>query len=142
MQKLDINFLRLPLGYWNVIDMTEDPQAPATEASRMGNLSKIMPSSHDYLPYISKILDHARTYNIKVLLDLHAAPGNQSGASNAGCYTQNIPHWDNDRNKEWTAKAVTALGQICKDAGEACYGVELLNEPGWEVSRVHLREWY
>jgi glucan 1,3-beta-glucosidase len=142
MHALGINFLRLPLGYWNVIDMTEDPEAPADEASRMGNLSKIMKSSKDYQKYIQRILDLAQTYNIKVMLDLHGAPGNQGGTGHAGCYTNKIPYWDTDKNKEWTTKAVVAVAEICKNAGDVCYGVELLNEPAFDLDRVHLREWY
>ena len=34
------------------------------------------------------------------------------------------------------------MAQICKDAGDTCYGLELLNEPAHELSREHLEGWY
>lgn len=55
MQQWGVNFLRLPLGYWNVIDMLERPEAPEKEAERMANLATIMPAA-SYRPYIDKIL--------------------------------------------------------------------------------------
>jgi aryl-phospho-beta-D-glucosidase BglC (GH1 family) len=44
MHSFDINFVRLPLGYWNVIDMPETPIAPSPDNERMANLAKIMPA--------------------------------------------------------------------------------------------------
>ena len=55
MKSFGINFVRLPLGYWNVVDMPSNPNGPANEAERMGNLSHIMPDSLHYKPYIDKI---------------------------------------------------------------------------------------
>ena len=71
-----MNFVRLPLGYWNVIDMPGNPNAPSFDADRMWNLSTIMPSSASYRPYIDRIFEYAAKYNIKIMLDLHGAPGN------------------------------------------------------------------
>ena len=59
MQSFGINFVRLPLGYWNVVDMPGNPNAPSFDADRMGNLSTIMPSHTSYRPYIDKIFDWA-----------------------------------------------------------------------------------
>ena len=42
----------------------------------MGNLSTIMPSSASYRPYKDRIFKYAAKYNIKIMLDLHGAPGN------------------------------------------------------------------
>ena len=55
MKEFGVNFLRLPLGYWNVLDMPGNPNGPQREADRMGNLSHIMPNSGYYKPYIDKI---------------------------------------------------------------------------------------
>jgi len=76
MSEWGVNFLRLPLGYWNVIDMPGSPDAPEAEAARMANLSTIMPSHESYRPYIDKILKWSYENDIYVMLDLHAAPGN------------------------------------------------------------------
>lgn len=109
MHDFGIDFLRLPLGYWNVIDMEGNPNAPSCDADRMGNLSTIMPSSASYRPYIDKIFEWTAKYNIWVMLDLHGAPGNQNGDSHAGCHVSNSGYWDTDWNKLWTSKAVVAL---------------------------------
>jgi glucan 1,3-beta-glucosidase len=55
MKSWGINFLRLPLGYWNVVDMNGNPNAPSADAVRMGNLNTIMPSHESYRPYIDKV---------------------------------------------------------------------------------------
>ena len=34
------------------------------------------------------------------------------------------------------------MAQICKDAGDTCYGVELLNAPAHGLSRDSLQSWY
>ena len=152
MKDFGVNFVRLPLGYWNVVDMPYNPNGPANEAARMGNLSHIMADSDSYKPYIDRVFSYASKYGLQVMLDLHGAPGSQSGESNAGCsfkYNDNDGeyYWDTDWNKEWTVNAVTALARICRDKGDACYGVELLNEPAFPgantgIDRGHLLDFY
>jgi len=129
MKSWGINFLRLPLGYWNVVDMNGNPNAPSADAERMGNLNTIMPSHESYRPYIDKVFQYAKENDIYVMLDLHAAPGNQNGDSHGGC-TVEYPYWDTDWNKYWTYEAINALAEIC-NANTNCYGLEALNEPGW-----------
>jgi aryl-phospho-beta-D-glucosidase BglC (GH1 family) len=54
MQQLGINFLRLPIGYWNVIDVPQNPnpmEGEAKELDRIVNLNKILPVA-SYKPYI------------------------------------------------------------------------------------------
>ena len=50
----------------------------------MGHLKDIMKAS-EYRQYIDQITQYARDNDIKVLYDLHGAPGSQSGESNTGC---------------------------------------------------------
>lgn len=136
MKDFGINFLRLPLGYWNVVNMTGNPNAPSGDADRMGNLSHIMPSYTSYRPYIDKIFRWAAQYDIYVMLDLHGAPGNQNGDSHGGCHVQEV-YWDTEWNKKWSLDAVVALANICQE-NSSCYGVEVLNEPGSSISRDSL----
>jgi len=58
---LAVNFVRLPLGYWNVFDMQYCPNAPSDDSARMCNLKTIM-SAASYRPYIDKILGFARKH--------------------------------------------------------------------------------
>jgi aryl-phospho-beta-D-glucosidase BglC (GH1 family) len=61
MQQLGVNFVRLPLGYWNVFDMPDCPNAPSVDSARLCNLKTIMPAA-SYRPYIDQILGYARKY--------------------------------------------------------------------------------
>jgi aryl-phospho-beta-D-glucosidase BglC (GH1 family) len=57
--------VRLPVGYWNVI---EDPY------------HRYAPKDHTKaLKYIDLCFDWAEKYGLTVLLDLHGAPGSQNG---------------------------------------------------------------
>ena len=60
MKQLGINFVRLPLGYWNVIDMQGAPNARDAQAKeRMSHLAEIMPAA-GYKKYIDQIIGYAR----------------------------------------------------------------------------------
>jgi aryl-phospho-beta-D-glucosidase BglC (GH1 family) len=140
MREFGVNFLRLPLGYWNVVDMQGNPNGPSFDAERMGRLNSIMPSFTYYREYIDKIMNWADQNGIWVLLDLHGAPGSQNGDSHTGC-TVSGQFWDTDWNKLWTKNATLALAEICR-AHNNCYGIELLNEPGNDLSRDSLIAYY
>jgi len=74
MQELGVNFVRVPLGWWNVYDMPYCPNAPEADSLRMCNLKSILPVE-SYRAYIDRIMAYGRKYGQKVLLDLHGAPG-------------------------------------------------------------------
>ena len=74
MKSFGINTLRLPLGYWNVIDMPGNPNAPSKEAERMGHLKDIMPAA-DYKVHLDRVIKYSKQNEIKILFDLHGAPG-------------------------------------------------------------------
>ena len=155
MKAMGINVLRLPLGYWHLVDMPGNPNAEPAVAERQGHLKDIMPAA-DYRPYIDQVTRYAGANGIQVLYDLHGAPGGQSGESNAGCSTKGFAlngvdkekgsegyaYWDTPWNQKWTTAAFAAMAQICKDAGDTCYGLELLNEPLQTLSRDSLEGWY
>ena len=145
MKSFGINSIRLPLGYWNLIDMPGNPNAPSDEAERMGHLSEIMPAA-DYRKYIDQIISYSKANDIKILFDLHGAPGSQSGESNTGCSTKHNGnagiYWDTEWNKTWTENAFLALAKICQTAGDTCYGVEILNEPSFDLDRESLQKFY
>ena len=74
MKSFGINVIRLPLGYWNLVDMPGNPNAPSSEAIRMGQLKDIMKAAV-YRQYIDLVTQYARDNDIQVLYDLHGAPG-------------------------------------------------------------------
>merc|ERR1712232_970542 len=92
MTNKGFNVLRLPLGYWNLINLPGDatPSGPErTErglpvTSRWRTLQRILPAE-GYRPYINRVFEFSRKHGLKVLLDFHGAPGQQSGNKNTGC---------------------------------------------------------
>jgi glucan 1,3-beta-glucosidase len=56
-----LNHVRIPIGYWAYDIAPHEP---------------FINGQHDYL---LKAISWAQTYNIKVIVDLHGAPGSQNG---------------------------------------------------------------
>ena len=157
-QELGVNFFRVPMGYWNVIDIGENPTTttndksmptiPASEQVRLNQLNQIMPAA-DYRPYIDKIFGYAEKYGIKILLNFHGTPGSQNGQDHSGCSFKydgvNHYYWDNDWNIQASVNAIEKFAEICVEKGDTCYGIEMMNEPGYPsggLSRWHLRNYY
>jgi len=154
MAKLDFRIVRLPLGYWNVIDVPGGgtPKGPPEVEDRWRSLQTMLPAAK-YRLWIDKIFAYALKYDLKVLMDLHGAPGGQSGNQNTGCcfgkdstyHFPSIPAgvgWNT-----WLGViAIEAMARICKVHGESCYGIELLNEPFdpglGKLTRHHLQSFY
>ena len=74
--------VRVPMGYWNWIDMSSyssvagdepAPDAPPEVQARFRNLQKIKPAA--YRPYIDKIAAYAAKYGLQIYPELHGAPG-------------------------------------------------------------------
>jgi aryl-phospho-beta-D-glucosidase BglC (GH1 family) len=63
MKTMGVNMVRLPLGYWNLVDMQGNPNAPSATADRMGHLKDIMKAS-EYRPYIDQITNAAKKNDI------------------------------------------------------------------------------
>jgi glucan 1,3-beta-glucosidase len=61
-----LNLVRLPIGYWAYDVSAGEPYIQGQE------------------PYLRKALGWANNYGIKVLIDLHGAPGSQNGFDNSG----------------------------------------------------------
>ena len=118
MASLGINSIRIPIGYWNII---EDPYklfAPA-----------------DYkisLKYIDAAFNWAAKYGMSVLIDLHGAPGSQNGIDHSGCSRPS--NWTSVENQILSLKAIQAMVDRYGDAPNL-YGFELLNEPSLDIER-------
>jgi glucan 1,3-beta-glucosidase len=113
-----LNAVRLPVGYW------------------------ILGNSKPYvggIEYVDKALDWAEQYGIKVIIDLHGAPGSQNGKDHSGRI--GAIGWHKEGNIDRTLKA---LEELCKRyAGVPCVvGIELLNEPAWKLGKKRLAAYY
>jgi glucan 1,3-beta-glucosidase len=101
-----LNAVRLPVGYWAL----EAPK-PFVEASH----------------FVDFAFDQAQRNGLKVLLDLHGAPGSQNGWDHSG--RSGEIGWDKNPND--IKETVRVLEAFAQKYGKhpALYGIELLNEP-------------
>jgi len=137
MQEYGVEVLRVPTGYWNWID-TKDagPNAPEEIASRIANLAN-MASPDDYKVHIDSLFSWAKKYDIKVLLDLHGAPGSQNSEIHSGCVVNSDDggpvkpehYFDTTWNMQLALEAIEVMAARCSEAGDVCFGVQVLNEP-------------
>lgn len=79
------------------------------------------------LEYLDRALDWAQKYRLKVLIDLHTAPGSQNGYDNGGI--TGVCKWCRDEKE--VAFVLTVLERLAQRyAGHpALFGIEALNEP-------------
>ncbi len=119
----EITAIRIPVGYWIFGDAA---------------------------PYVGAIdrLDWAvamaEKYNIKVLIDLHGAPGAQNAAAHSGSGRPGLPSWLDDPTKqERTIQTLERLATRYYDRS-IVWGLELVNEPladkfGFKLIRFYRR---
>lgn len=81
-----LNHVRLPVGYW---------------AYDVGGGE---PYIQGQAPYVERAVGWARNHGLKILIDLHGAPGSQNGYDNSGHYGQ--ANFASDPNNALRAKNV------------------------------------
>jgi hypothetical protein len=152
MSKAGFEIVRLPLGYWNVLDVPAEATPPGAGVDRWQRLQRILPAKA-YSRWIDRVFLHAKRTGMKVLLDLHGAPGGQAYNAFTGC-DQGVGHFDfvQPKSVELAVAAVEAMARICARHKDACYGIELLNEPvgtggpldpnGELIPRENLQKYY
>ena len=74
MASAGFNFVRLPLGYWHVLAVEAAPDAPPHDAARWLALQRMLPA-RSYLPHLQRVFAYAKSNGLRVLLDMHGAPG-------------------------------------------------------------------
>ena len=119
IKQCGLNTVRLPVGYWAL----EAPK-PYVESSQ----------------YISFALDECQKNNLKLLLDLHGAPGSQNGWDHSG--RVGPINWPKDpQNVQETLRVLESFAQQYGSHPALC-GIELLNEPRPEVPLDILKQFY
>lgn len=112
LAKQGVELVRLPVGYWDVVE-----------------------DSH-YLSMQHKVdwaMQMAEKYNLKVLLDLHAAPGSQNGYDHSG--KRGVAEWWRASSyRQRTLDVLEVLAKRYRDS-PALWGIELLNEPQLPLHR-------
>ena len=119
IKQCGLNAVRLPVGYWAL----EAPK-PYVECSS----------------YIDFALDQCQQNNLKLLLDLHGAPGSQNGWDHSG--RAGALNWPKDpKNVQETIRVLESFAQKY-GKHPALYGIEMLNEPRPEVPLDILQQFY
>jgi glucan 1,3-beta-glucosidase len=114
-----LNAVRLPVGYWAL----EAPK-PYVESSR----------------FIDFALEQSQRNGLKLLLDLHGAPGSQNGWDHSG--RGGAVNWPKDpKNIEETLRILETFAQKY-GKHPALFGIELLNEPCDQVPLEILQQFY
>jgi len=117
-----MNFVRIPLGYWSVQLLPGDPYM-------QGAYSRL-----------ATALDWAQSAGLKVMIDLHGAPGSQNGFDNSG--RKGDIGWGQG---DTVSQTTTILNQIRDDhaAHPAVAAIELVNEPmASSVGEDTLKQFY
>ncbi|KAG9873835.1 putative Exo-beta-1,3-glucanase, partial [Aureobasidium melanogenum] len=81
-------------------------------------------------PYMDQAIDWARQTGLKVIVDLHGAPGSQNGFDNSGQRTNNIDFQQGDNVQRTLAVLQTIQNKYADSSyDDVVAGIELLNEP-------------
>ncbi|WVO13485.1 hypothetical protein L204_101105 [Cryptococcus depauperatus] len=107
-----LNHVRIPIGYW-AYDVREGEPYISGQAE-----------------YLDKAIAWSRYYGLKVLIDLHGAPGSQNGYDNSGRRGDAL--WATDINN--VKRCVDIIAQLAKKYSDPNYfgvvtALALLNEP-------------
>lgn len=114
-----IRWVRLPIGHWLFGDR------------------KPYFGSIDVLDTIMQQLGER---GFRVILDLHAAPGCQNGFDNGGI--EGVMEWHrHPHNIELTLETIGRIAQHFRDH-PALAGIELLNEPHYDIDLSFVQEYY
>jgi glucan 1,3-beta-glucosidase len=122
IKRCGLNAVRLPIGYWIVIGPSDgDPYCgPALE-------------------FIDQAVEWADEFGLQIVLDLHAAPGGESGDAPSG-RVQDRWHWTQWRFHE-SLRALEVLAKRYCNCRNVT-GIEVCNEPSLTLPGKNLRQFY
>lgn len=117
--ELGLSLVRLPVGFW----LFEGVEPFVGGADR----------------YVDTLLGWAHANGLGVILDFHAAPGSQNGWDHSG--RSGAMQWHKASN---IAASLAFVESLSRRYGHhsSLVGIELLNEPHWEVPLKELLEYY
>ena len=107
--QIGLNHVRIPIGYWAVAPLQGDPYVQGQ------------------LTVLDQAIQWARGAGLKVMLDLHGAPGSQNGFDNSGRYGP--IDWQQGDTVQQTITAIQNLAQRYSGDTDTVTTIELLNEP-------------
>ncbi|KAI9884006.1 MAG: hypothetical protein M1823_004224 [Watsoniomyces obsoletus] len=104
-----LNHVRIPVGYWAVAPLDGEPFVQGQ------------------LDYLDKAIGWARAAGIKVMVELHGAPGSQNGFDNSGRYGS--IDWLKGNTVSQTLDAIRGLTERYASQTDVVTSIGLLNEP-------------
>lgn len=92
------------------------------------------------IKYLDKAMEWAEMIGLNVLIDLHTAPGCQNGFDNGGIL--GVCEWHT--KEAYIVRTVEVIEKIAEryKGHPALWGIQLLNEPRWDVPMDILRDYY
>ncbi|KAJ7109901.1 glycoside hydrolase family 5 protein [Mycena epipterygia] len=123
-----LNHVRLPIGYWA---FEVGPGEPYIQGQ---------------LPYLTKAITWATNHGLKLIIDLHGAPGSQNGFDNSG-HKVPTPQWhSNNTNVQRTDAIIKTIASMVRDNPSNVPIIAPLNEPagfdGADVLAVTKQYWF
>ncbi|KAF5313187.1 hypothetical protein D9619_002623 [Psilocybe cf. subviscida] len=110
-----LNHVRLPIGYWAF------------------DVSAGEPYIQGQLPYLQKAVTWAGNHGLKIIVDLHGAPGSQNGFDNSG--QRGSATWQNKQsNIDRTSAIIKTLASMFAGNVNVVPTIAPLNEPAGYVS--------
>ncbi|MET0985370.1 MAG: glycoside hydrolase family 5 protein [Steroidobacteraceae bacterium] len=131
LAKVGINAVRIPVGHW--IFGPGYPYHP-----------KYGSNQHPFVVGGIEILDRAfawaEEFGLRVVLDLHAAPGCQNGFDNGGI--KDVCEWHT--RPEYLEYTLVVLERLAEryQQNPQLHAIEVLNEPRWDVPTDYLKNFY
>jgi glucan 1,3-beta-glucosidase len=120
MAAAGVDSVRVPFGFWIALD--DEAEAEAYGYLRGRGLA-----------YLDDAMRWAEAAGLKVILDLHGAPGGQSGSQTSG--SQSSGWQPSDFDDELALRVVRTVSErYCRSP--SLIGVELLNEPELPYARL------
>ncbi|RDW93558.1 glucan 1,3-beta-glucosidase [Aspergillus mulundensis] len=119
-----LNYVRIPIGYWAAAPLDGEPYV------------------HGQLEHLDSAVAWARAHNLKIILDLHGAPGSQNGFDNSG--RRGPIGWQKGNTVPQTLLAFEVLAQRYLPDDDIVTVIEALNEPHIPggINQDQLKEYY
>jgi glucan 1,3-beta-glucosidase len=126
-----IDAVRIPLGHWIF-------GPPYPYHAKYGREPE--PFVTGGIAVLDDALEWANEFGLRVVLDLHAAPGCQNGFDNGGI--KDVCEWHT--RDEYLEHSVDVLGRLAARYASArsLFAIEVLNEPRWDVPTALLQAYY
>jgi len=130
LSKIGINAVRIPVGHWLF-----GPDYPYHRAYG----ESLHPFIQGGVDILDRAFKWAEEYGLYIVLDLHAAPGCQNGFDNGGI--KDVCEWHT--NEEYIDHSLNVLENLAKRYHDrpALHGIEVLNEPRWDVDTDLLKKY-